>query len=325
MDNAEAIACAKAALRAWDVPDCTPRLIKNRENAVFEVLGPNGKSAALRLHRPGYQSDAAIRSEMIWTLGLAKEGMSVPCPIATQSGDVITQVADAGHIASLVTWVEGEPLGEDGTAFIWDEREQSRLYHALGTELSKLHQVSDRLILPEGFVRAVLDIDGLLGDAPLWGRFWENEALTRANRNLLEETRQTLHALFDTHLVDGGDFGLIHADALRENVLVQNGVPMLIDFDDGAFGFRLYDLGVAMAQNWELPNATDLASALCAGYGLSAKDTDLLPAFTVMRALASCGWVIPRYAPNSPEIAHYAGRAVRAATRFMDGKALFGA
>ncbi len=39
------------------------RLILNRENAVFEMAIPGGR-AALRLHRMGYQNDAAIASEL---------------------------------------------------------------------------------------------------------------------------------------------------------------------------------------------------------------------------------------------------------------------
>ena len=39
------------------------RLLRNRENAVFEIAIPSGR-AALRLHRIGYQDSAAIASEL---------------------------------------------------------------------------------------------------------------------------------------------------------------------------------------------------------------------------------------------------------------------
>ncbi len=324
MNDAQAIAYAKAALAAWDVPACTPRLIKNRENAVFEVAGPNGTRAALRLHRPGYQTDAAIRSELVWSQGLAQAAMAVPCPLQTRDGDVIAPVADAGRVASLVTWSEGEPLGEGGVPFSWDTDRQAQLYHALGAELARLHRISDTLSLPDWFERPRLDIDGLLGKAPLWGRFWENAALTREGMTLLQEARNRLQGKLQA-LSGDADFGLIHADALRENVFVQGDDVSLIDFDDGAFGFRLYDLGVAMSQNWDLPNAAELAAALCEGYGLDAKPTALVPVFTVIRALASCGWCMPRYAPDDPALIAYTKRAVNIAKRYMDGKPVYGA
>jgi len=323
MNDAQAIAYAKAALAAWDVPACTPRLIKNRENAVFEVAGPNGTRAALRLHRPGYQTDAAIRSELVWSQGLAQAAMAVPCPLQTRDGDVIAPVADAGRVASLVTWSEGVPLGEGGAPFSWDTDRQAQLYHALGAELARLHRISDTLTLPDWFERPRLDVDGLLGEAPLWGQFWENAALTQGEKALLQEVRSQLQSELQA-LSKNADFGLIHADALRENVFVQGDSVTLIDFDDGAFGFRLYDLGVAMSQNWDLPNAAELAAALTEGYGLDAKSAALVPVFTVVRALASCGWCMPRYAPNAPALITYTNRAVTIAKRYLDGKPVYG-
>ncbi len=323
MNDAQAIAYAKAALAAWDVPACTPCLFKNRENAVFEVAGPNGTRAALRLHRPGYQTDAAIRSELVWSQGLAQAGMAVPCPLQTLDRDVITLVEDAGRVASLVTWSEGVPLGEGGVPFTWDTDRQAQLFHALGAELKRLHRISDALTLPDWFERPRLDLDGLLGETPLWGRFWENPALTQGEKALLQEVRSQLQEELQAFSKDA-DFGLIHADTLRENVFVQGDTVTLIDFDDGAFGFRLYDLGVAMSQNWDLPNASELAAALCEGYGLDEKSAALVPVFTVIRALASCGWCMPRYAPDDPALITYTNRAVNIAKRYLDGKPVYG-
>ncbi len=323
MNNAEAIAYAKAALRAWDVPACIPRLIKNRENAVFEVVAPDGGRAALRLHRPGYQTDDAIRSELIWTQELAKAGIDLPRPIPCISGDLISVVPQAGRMASIVSWVDGVPLGDGGIADEWGEEKQLHLFTALGAELAKLHGLSDGLVLPDNFERAQLGINGLLGDNPNWGRFWENPALTDANKTLLLDARRKLAGLLEEYQTDGADYGLIHADALSENVLVVDGTVTLIDFDDGVFGFRMYELGVAMSQVWDRPNAQKLAAALISGYGLGPEESKLLPAFTVIRTLASCGWTISRYAPDDPALIGYADRAVRAATRFMAGQPLF--
>ncbi|MCF6316032.1 MAG: phosphotransferase [Marinosulfonomonas sp.] len=323
MNDAEAIAYARGALRAWEVPDCTPRLIKNRENAVFEVVAPDGGRAALRLHRPGYQTNDAIRSELIWMQELADAGMELPRPIPSRCGDLISAVPQAGRMASIVSWVDGVPLGDGGISDEWSEEKQMRLFTALGAELAKLHRLSDGLVLPDNFERAQLGICELLGDNPNWGRFWENPALTDANKTLLLDARRTLAGLLEDYQTDGAGYGLIHADALSENVLVVGGTVTLIDFDDGVFGFRMYELGVAMSQVWDRAGAQKLATALGDGYGLGPEQAKLLPAFTVIRTLASCGWTISRYAPDDPALIGYADRAVRAATRFMAGEALF--
>lgn len=323
MNDAQAIAYAKAALDAWALPDCTPRLIKNRENAVFEVVGHGGARAALRLHRPGYQTNDAIRSELVWTQELGKAGMQLPRPISCKNGDIISYVSEAERMASIVTWVDGVPLGDGGIAEEWGPDMQVQLFTALGAKLAELHKLSDELTLPTDFERADLGIDGLLGENPNWGRFWENSALTVGGKALLLDARQKLVELLEADQVGTENYGLIHADALSENVLALDGNVTLIDFDDGVFGFRLYELGVAMSQIWDRPNAKQLADALIRGYGISSAQAALLPAFTVIRTLASCGWVISRYPVGDPTLASYADRAVRAATRFMAGDPLF--
>jgi len=42
-----------------------------------------------------------------------------------------------------------------------------------------------------------------------------------------------------------------------------------------------------------------------------------LPLFTLLRALASCGWVIPRLAPGDPRQRTYAQRALTLARYYM--------
>ena len=318
MNNQEAIVAAQEALKAWGV-EMTPRLIKNRENIVLEAAGPDGQRAALRLHRPGYQSDDAIRSELWWSEALVEAGMMVPQAIRTLAGDVLATGGE--RVASLVTWLEGEPLGEGGVQLAMDAAEQERLHEALGAELARLHVASDAMVRTEAFEREVLDLDALLGDVPAWGRFWENASLSEDEAALLLACREKLRSEIGAHAEAGGDFGLIHADALRENVLVQDGQTRLIDFDDGVFGFRMYELGVAMSQNWDQANEADLGAALLRGYAsvraLPDQAKQLLLSFTVMRAMASCGWVIGRYPDDHPAVRDYAERAIAMAKRYL--------
>nr|WP_303623641.1 phosphotransferase [Shimia sp. CNT1-13L.2] len=298
-------------MRHWGVED-EPRLIKNRENAVFETRTAEGARAALRLHRPGYQSDDSIRSELWWSEALVAAGMDVPVPVRTLADDVLAEVPEAGRMASLVTWVDGAPMGEGDVPLEGTPDAQAALHFALGAELARLHLASDAADLPEGFTRPVLDRDALVGDDPAWGRFWENASLTRPEIEILQAARARLAEILEGQA--GADFGLIHADALRENVMVKDGAVQLIDFDDGVFGFRMYELGVAMSQNWDQPNKDALGKALLTGYASLRELPDgaeaLLEAFTVMRGLASCGWVIGRYADDHPATRTYAVRAV---------------
>lgn len=322
MTDDEALAYAREALEFWG-GGVAPRLIKNRENAVFETVLGDGRRAALRLHRPGYQSDDAIRSELWWAEALVAEGLSVPVPVRSLDNDVLALVPAAKRMASVVTWMEGTPMGEGDVPLAGTPAEQDAMHFALGAELARLHKASDAAELPNDFERQVLDGDALLGENPAWGRFWKNPALTNAEAEMLLSARARLRDVIGAHAMAGGDFGLIHADALRENVLLQDGAVRLIDFDDGVFGFRMYELGVAMSQNWDQPNRDDLGRALLAGYAseraLPPDAEALLEPFTVMRGLASCGWVIGRYAPDHPACRSYAERALEMVARWMAG------
>lgn len=307
----------KQALSAWDAQNI--RMIKDRENVVHEVR-VDGKPAALRLHRPGYQSKAAIQSELDWMAGLAAAGMRVPAPIPTVSGNLLAEL-DEGQIATVVTWVEGAPIGEGGVALAGTATDQAALFHKVGVELATLHNLTDEMILPDGFTRHRWDIDGLLGDTPFWGRFWESPALSEDERNLILRARAVAHDMATAYLEDGADFGLIHADALRENIFAHEGQLTLIDFDDAGFGFRLYDLAVMMTQNEDEPAAEAIRNAAIAGYRslrqLSDQAEALLPMFVMIRRMASMGWAVPRNPADSPAVHEYAQKAVRAARAFL--------
>ena len=161
--------------------------------------------------------------------------------------------------------------------------------------------------MPDGFFRPRWDIDGLTGEAPLWGRFWEHPCAAYAQLSALFAARNAVRSMLTRHAADGGDFGLVHADVLRENVLVSDAGLSLIDFDDSGFGFRLYDLGTVLSQNQYEPARDDLRDALMAGYGT--QDIEKVELFTLARVLASVGWTIPRLAPDDPVHRSHLARA----------------
>lgn len=304
---------AALALAAWG--RCpAPRLIKDRENAVYAATLPDGTRAALRLHRPGYQSAEAIRSELIWTEALAGAGLPVPRPLRTAEGALIHSLP-GGRVASLVAWVPGAPLGTAGTRL----SAPPETFHRIGQLLARIHDATDALTLPAGFTRPAWDADGLLGDAPLWGRFWENPALSQPESALLLQARDAARRHLDA-LSPGADTGLIHADLMRENILLDGTALRLIDFDDSGFGFRAYDLATLMLQNLAEPGYPDLLAAAAEGYASRRPlATAELPFFVALRCFASCGWAVPRLPPASPGLRAYAERALAQARRLLDG------
>lgn len=297
------------------------RLVAERENAVYAAQLPGGR-AALRLHRAGYQSAEAIRSELWWCAALADAGVTVPRALPARDGALLHRLAD-GRLASAIAWVEGTAWGRAGEVMAADRGDLDHRvaqFHAVGGMLAAFHTATDGLVLPEWFDRPSWDIDGLLGEAPLWGRWWEHPGLTASEAALLRATRDHLRTELDRHRMAGGDFGLVHADVLRENVLLAGDTPWLIDFDDSGFGFRGYDLGTVLSQCLSEPFLRDLASALVAGYVAQRPLVlDLIPAFTLARCCASVGWAMSRLPPDHPVQRSHIDRVTGLARSVLDG------
>lgn len=297
---------AEEAARHWG--GRVVRLLRDRENHVFEMALPTGR-AALRLHRAGYQAPAAIRSELWWCAELARAALPVPAALPALDGALLVALPDGRH-ASAIAWIEGEALGEAAKPFARPLPQVLDLYHALGALLARVHRVTDGLTLPQDFTRPRWDLDGLVGETPLWGRFWEHPAASPDQRATLIRARDALRERLS------GDIGLIHADVLRENVLVNDCSVSLIDFDDSGFGFRLHDLGTALVQTVQHPEHPQLRDALMAGYGTT--DREMVEAFILARTLASVGWTMPRLEPDDPIHRSHLARAVTCADRVLN-------
>jgi Ser/Thr protein kinase RdoA (MazF antagonist) len=304
-------ALALEAARHWG--GLSPRLIRNRENAVFEITLPTGP-AALRLHRMGYQSDAAIWSELWWCAALAAEGVAVPAALPSQNGDLLVTLSN-GRKASVIEWVKGEALGLAGEPFDMPLPVVLDRHRGLGRLVADFHAATARLTLPEAFSRPRWDIPGLVGDTPFWGRFWEHPEATPDQRATLIRARGFLRDRLESHALTA-QIVPIHADVLRENVLVNDQSLSLIDFDDSGWGFALYDLGTVLSQNLYEPAYEAIRDALMDGYGTT--NREMVEVFTLARTCASVGWTMPRLAPGDPIHPRHVARACMWAEQMFD-------
>lgn len=279
----------KAALDQWGWTDADVHLIAARENAVYKVTTPSER-LALRLHRQGYRTDQELLSETVWMLALADAGVPVPRPIPCRQGHLMHTFA--GVQVDAVSWLDGDTMN--------DQLERSRpeecaqLFHELGMVMARLHLHADTWTPSNCFVRCHWNREGLLGDAPVWDRFWDNPGLTPSERTIClafrEQAQQALEVI--GHELD---YGLIHADLVGDNVLVHAGEVRLIDFDDGGFGFRLFDVTTALLKHDHRPDYPALREALITGYrNIRPLETEALDLFMVLRAATYVGWNITR-------------------------------
>lgn len=310
-------AIVEQALAAWGLQGARAVLVAERENTVYRVEA-DGQVLALRLRRPGYRSDSEIRSELDWLHWLVAQGLSVPRPVPSVAGRLVEVIA--GRRVDLCGWLNGAPLGASGQPLTLAD--PAATFHALGQAMARLHELSDRFVLPPGFSRCRWDRAGLVGDAPVWGRFWENPVIAPGLRARLTVFRQEADATLQA--LDGAlDQGLIHADLVRENVLVAPDGLALIDFDDAGFGYRLFDIATALIKNRAEPAYPQIEAALIAGYhSQRALDTSHLPLFLALRATSYLGWIVPRIdeAGNHARCARFAIQAADMIDLWMDNR-----
>ena len=293
------ILTVEKALALWGMADAPYRLVAGRENLVFEIKTATA-TYAMRLHRQEYRSNAELRSELHWMAEAARAGIAVPAPVPARAGGML-HVVDGIQI-DLLTWLPGRPMGKTGHPL--DVADRCGLFQAIGSQMAQLHLISDAWPLPDGFTRGAWDRAGLLGEEPLWGRFWAHPSLCAQDATLFQDLRHRADA--DLAQIESDlDYGLIHADLVRENILIDAGALYLIDFDDGGFGFRLFDIATALFKNRDEPDYPALRAALIDGY-CSVRDIDLgaLDLFMVLRATSYIGWNMNRMYEDGAQVRH---------------------
>ena len=310
---------AEKALTHWGVSS-EPRLIKYRENAVFAVTDQAGRPAALRIHRQNYHSDASLAAELEWMSMLSDSGVQTPAAIAAASGEVMVKVSaefvPGEWQVDMLKWLSGRPLGAIGEPLDLPGAGEVEVFTAVGATLARLHDLTAAWPRQKTLPRHAWDTDGLVGDEPFWGQFWALAALTDAQRQLFLAAKEALSQDLAFYGQSDSNYGLIHADFVPENVLLDDATVQVIDFDDAGFGWHMFDLVTAVYWLGEEPAYIDIKEALLAGYqsvrSLADRDLETWDMFAAARSLTYLGWVHTRQ--NSSEAAEMTPMIVDMAT-----------
>lgn len=297
VNNTEA---ANVVLSDWGLEGSEVLLIKERENAVFKVITPSKKLYALRIHRANYHTDKELLSELHWMEAVQEAGINVPQVIPTMDRRYFSHVKIANKIrqVDLFEWIEGKQLGEIEEGLGEDKAYINDAFTKIGETAGKLHNQSSGWQRPSKFERKAWDIDGLIGDSPNWGCFWELSVLSVAQKELLVKVKnQACQELIDFGY-DPQRFSMIHADFSPENFLHDGDKVRLIDFDDAGMGWHLFEIATALYFFQSDPNYSIAKKALITGYrnyrALSEQDLKKLPLFMVLRGMTYLGWLHTR-------------------------------
>jgi Ser/Thr protein kinase RdoA (MazF antagonist) len=288
---------ARAALTSFPIEAADLALVSLAENVTFKVTDRAGGAYVLRLHRPGYHTLDELVSERAWIRGLAEAGVDVPSAVPARDGrdyvPVTIPATGEQRYAGMLHWTEGRLLSHV-LAETSDQGVIEDYFAQLGGLTASMHNQASGWQPPPGFTRHALDADGLMGDAPHWGPFWEHRSLSAGERQLLLDARARMHEWLTRLSREPAVYSLIHADMHPGNILVDGDRLVVIDFDDAGFGWHPYDIAVVLTYWQSKPNAAAIERAFLAGYRATRPVSDetlaAIPMFRLIRWMASIGW-----------------------------------
>jgi len=289
---------ARAALAQYDVgADTTLTLVNVSENHTFRADDPTtGRSYAVRVHRPGYHSAAAIESELLWIDALRDDDViGSVVPITSRDGNRVVRAeipeADPRNVV-LFDWVAGAPPDPDGDPVPG--------FRTLGATTARMHGHAKAWQRPAGFERFTWDFDTALGDNGHWGPWREGIGVEGATHDLFQRTIDTIRARLEAYGKSPERFGLAHCDLRLANLLVDGDEVRVIDFDDCGFGWFMYDYATTISFIEDHPLVPELRAAWLEGYRsvapISAEDEAELDTFVMLRRLLLVCWVGSHYA-----------------------------
>ena len=237
---------AVEVLSLYSITEPEIEFIRHNENITFKVTDKqDNKTYLLRIHKPstaglyGIQHTLeGLESEMYILQGLARgEYLPAQKPVAGRMGQLVTAYTGSeigSCYATLLEWIEGSDL-------TLEEDNTPQIVYALGERLAELHRFSRQTAHPElsrpvyGAERIDTAIEELKYgiEAGLYSK--EHYGIIR---EVLECVKRQLHELDEQQ-----EWGIIHADVQRGNVIVTADGPCYIDFGLSGYGYYLFDLG----------------------------------------------------------------------------------
>ena len=260
-------ATARRALPRFGIAPTAPvTLVHHRENAVFRVDDPgDGRAWALRVHRDGLSDDGgdplgarvdgrAPRGGRADATGAARRRRRPGAArrAARRGAHRCRSTSSAGSTALRSTRRRHRPscTGLVGRTSALIQRHGRQLGAAAG-----LHPPDLGRRRPHRTARA---LGRLCGARRARADCSSRSCTARRTSSAGGSARSAARA---------DRFGLTHGDLMPDNILVADGVPHVIDFDDGGYCWYLYDLATLLAvQGRSIPACDRVRDAWVAGY-----------------------------------------------------------
>ncbi|RYG24243.1 hypothetical protein EON82_11405 [bacterium] len=286
----------REALRQFGVEPVSVAPLVHAENTTYRVDAKEG-AFCLRVCRPDYQSDANVVSEIAFLAALSEAGFDVPRPYDSRVVKAAVPEVPEARNCVLLQWQEGE---------FADDRFTSEQAKGVGRTMAETHGFSAQWIPPEGFSRQGLHdqvFERFVFESPVG-------FVEESNRQVLLETLKRSRKMLSGLERDRANFGLIHGDMHRGNVLFDGDHVRLIDFDDLGWAYWIADFAAALAYEVGKDQFVEVREAMLTGYAevrpLPSQTDKLLSGFLRMRFMTMANWILQR--TDNPKLREQAPR-----------------
>lgn len=314
------------AMSRWpQISGARATLINVSENQIYCIDTTSGERYALRVHRPDYQSNAAIKSELAWLEALRHDTdlrISEPVPVADGATlqTIATPNGDIRHLA-LFRFVAGSEPSPN--------HDLTELFFRLGGYAARLHRHAIDWQRPAWFERPVWDGPSILDGDGLWGNWRTAPGVNAEITAILLQVDAALRVQLLAYGTSPERFGLIHADMRLGNLLVDDGAVTLLDFDDSGFCWFAYDFAAAISFHEAQANIAALKAAWLRAYlplrQLCPEDIAMMDTMVMLRRMALLAW-IGTHSETRLAQTHVNGFAEGTAElgrRYLNGKLVF--
>lgn len=293
---------AAKAVGEWGMEASSLESFECNEHTLYKVTSAGQRRCVLRINDRNHQTDDELRSELHCLDALRVCDVPAPTVIPARDGALFKVVATPdfpeGRQCVLQGWVDGMPVSRMPGVRVRSDRKRVVNYRMVGELLARLHNCLSSWSPPENFTRSAWDSCALVGDNPRWGRFWELEALTAGQSDLLIAAAEIVRHKLNTFGRGPDRYGLIHANLVSENIIATESGMLPVCFGDCGYGWYLFDIVIPAFHLHGNENFDEAAGTLIESYrsrrDLADEHLDMLPTFLVARGLAELGWIHTR-------------------------------